>query len=199
MRLDAKYLPEYLGCHHLLRRTGSDNLAVRERNDVVRVSRRVVEVVDDQNYGASLLPVQPAQQVEHLQLVVHVKVRSGLVEKQHLCLLRERHRDPGSLSLAAGERINRPVGEVHHPGNVERACDGFLIRLGPAIEPAVVRIPPLSDEIPHREPFGCDGGLRQDTELPCQLPRGHPPDGAPIQVGRAAARLEEPGKPSQQR
>ena len=55
---------------------------------------------------------EAVEQVEHVDLVGEVEERRRLVEQQQLGLLRERHRDPRALALAAGELVERPVAQV---------------------------------------------------------------------------------------
>ena len=62
------------------------------------------------------LRVEVGEQVEHLELVREVEVGRRLVEQQDRRVLRERHRDPGALALAAGQPVERPVAQVGDAG-----------------------------------------------------------------------------------
>ena len=55
------------------------------------------------------LPLQVAQQVQHLRLDRHVERRHGLVGDQQLRAQRERARDADALALAAGELVRVAV------------------------------------------------------------------------------------------
>ena len=54
---------------------------------------------------------EAVEQVEHVDLVGEVEERRRLVEQQQLGLLRERHRDPRALALAAGELVERAAAQ----------------------------------------------------------------------------------------
>ena len=60
--------------------------------------------------------VEVDEQVEHVDLVGEVEVGRRLVEQQDVGVLGERHRDPHPLALAAGELVDRPVGELERVG-----------------------------------------------------------------------------------
>ena len=64
--------------------------------------------------------VQLGAEVEHLDLVGDVEERRRLVEQQDRRLLRERHRQPDALALAAGQLVDDPLGQVVRVA-VERA------------------------------------------------------------------------------
>ena len=68
--------------------------------------------MDDEHDRPALLPVEPVEQVEHLDLVGEVEVRRGLVEQEQRRLLGEREGDPRPLSLAAGELVHAPPAQA---------------------------------------------------------------------------------------
>src|SRR5699024_3537707 len=75
--------------------------AVGDEAEPVAVERGQVEVVehhDDRDGGAL---VQFGEEVEHLHMMTHVEEGGGLVQEEQICLLRQRHRDPHALALAA--------------------------------------------------------------------------------------------------
>ena len=63
--------------------------------------------------------------------VADVQVRRRLVQEQHRRVLRERLREDGAASFAAGELVHRPVGEVLNAHRLHR-----LARLRPVRRPA---------------------------------------------------------------
>ena len=95
--------------HHLRGRSLGDDHAVGHRDQVVGVPRGQVEVVQHHHHGGAAAGVEVGEQVEHLDLVGEVEVRRGLVEEQQVGALRQGHRDPDALPLAAGQLVDDPV------------------------------------------------------------------------------------------
>ena len=112
----------------LARRAGGVHPAVAQRDEVVGVAARLVEVVEHHHDRAAALAHEVVEQVEHVDLVREVEERRRLVEQEDLGLLRERHRDPRALALAAGELVERArrVGRSIAGGG-ERRLDRGLV------------------------------------------------------------------------
>jgi hypothetical protein len=86
---------------HGVARSHLDQLAqVHHRNAVAHVPHHR-EVVGDEDERQPELPLQAAQQVEHLSLDRDVERRDRLVGDQQLRLERDRAGDADALSLAA--------------------------------------------------------------------------------------------------
>ena len=81
-------------------------------DEFVGVAGGQVEVVQHHDDRRAAAPVEVGEQVEHVELVAHVEERRRLVQQQDVGLLGQRHRDPHALALAAGELVDRPVGQV---------------------------------------------------------------------------------------
>ena len=64
--------------------------------------------------------VERAQQRGDVELVAEVERRRRLVEQQDVGFLRQRAGDDDALLLAAGQRRERPIGQVRGAGGVER-------------------------------------------------------------------------------
>src|SRR5688500_1503513 len=109
-------------------------------DDVVGVAAGEVEVVQHDHHGAAIVLDQVGEEIEHFDLVVDVEEGRRLVEQQHVGLLGQRHGDPDALALAAGQLVDRAVGDVERVGGGEGFGDGGVILWGPATEPALVRI-----------------------------------------------------------
>ena len=137
---------------------------VAHRDELVGVARGEVEVVQHHDDRGAALAVEVGEQVEHLDLVGDVEEGRRLVEQQDVGLLRERHRDPHALALAARELVDRPIGEVGDAGRVERGGDGLVVVRAPAAEQPLVRMPPAPDEVGDDDALGRDRALRQQPE-----------------------------------
>ena len=84
----------------------------------------MVQIMDNHYYSKSQLFVELIKQLHNLQLVTDIKIGRGFIEQQHLRSLRQRHRYPGALTLAAAQRVQKTVAHRRHigllqgPGNV---------------------------------------------------------------------------------
>ena len=85
------------------------HVSTAQRDDVIAVARRKVDVVQDHGNRALGLLVQPAHQFQKFDLMRQVKECGGFVQQQQLCVLRQGHGDPGALTLATRQGIERPV------------------------------------------------------------------------------------------
>ena len=116
--------------------------------------------------------VEVHEQVEHLELVREVEVGRGLVEQQDRRVLRERHRDPGALALAAAERSSGRSRRSSIAGGVQRPVDLRAVLVGRAAAELLVREAAAVHEVLDRQPLGRDRRLRQEPEPLRDLARG---------------------------
>lgn len=151
----------------------------------------------------ALVAVERLQKLQHLQLVGHVQVGGGLVQKDEARVLGERHGDPGALALAAGKGVDGARGEVAQMRDGKGPVDDALIVVGQAPEALLVRIAAQRHQLAHSEPRRRLGRLGQQRHPAGHLGRGHLGDGASVQVHRAAAqghgareRLQKRGLPA---
>jgi hypothetical protein len=115
--------------HDLAGRALGHDAAAGHGHQVVGVAAGVVEAVEDEHHGAALGGVESGEQVEHLHLVGQIQERGGLVEQHDGCALGQGHGDPRPLALAAGELVDRSVGQLgdgggHHGGGDHRLVLG---------------------------------------------------------------------------
>ena len=143
--------------------------------------------------------VELGEEVEHLDLVGDVEVGRGLVEQQQVGALREGHRDPHPLALAAGELVDDAVGEPEGVGEGERLGDRLVVGAGPAAEGSVVRVAAAADQVGDGHALGRDGVLRQQPQRAGDLLGRQPVDRLAVEQHRARARPEQAGEPAQQR
>ncbi len=173
--------------------------AAAHRDEVMGVPAGVVEVVQDEHDRAAVTPVEVDEQVEHLDLMGEVEERRRLVEQHDLGALRERHRDPDALALATRQLVDRALREGERVGRLERVGDRLLVGRRPLPDPRLVRVAPARDEVGNGDPLGRDRCLGQDPEAHRELLRRQLVDAAPVELHRAADRLEQPREAAQQR
>ena len=139
-------------------RAARDEATAAQREHVVGVAGRQVHVVQHHDDRRAAVSIEVGQQIEHLDLVGDVEERRRLVEQQDVGLLRERHRDPDALPLAAGELVDGAVGEVGDPGRLERLRDHVVVVLAPAREQLLMRMPAAADEVGDHDPLRVRSG-----------------------------------------
>ena len=83
--------------------------------------------MDNHYYSKSQLFVELIKQLHNLQLVTDIKIGRGFIEQQHLRSLRQRHRYPGALTLAAAQRVQKAVAHRGHVGLLQ--CPGNVLRI----------------------------------------------------------------------
>jgi hypothetical protein len=165
---------------------GGDDPSSLERDEVVGVAGRQVEVVQDGDDGRAAGAVEVDEQVEHLDLVGDVEVGGRLVEQEHVGVLRERHGDPDPLALAARQLVDPSSGELEAARHLEGAGDGALVVRGPRAEPALVGERPRPTRSATEMPSGAVGGLGEQPEGARDLPAR--------QVGDRPARRAAPAR-----
>ena len=124
--------------------------------------------------------LQRLQKLQHLQLVGHVQVGGGLVQKDEARVLGERHGDPGPLALAAGKRVDGALGQAVQVRDGKGPVDDAPIIVGQASEAPLVRVAAKGYQLAHGEPSRRLGRLRQKRHLAGDLGRGHGGDGRPV-------------------
>ena len=87
----------------------------------------MVQIMDNHNHRQPQLLVELIKQLHNLQLVTDIKIGRGFIEQQHLRSLRQRHRYPGALTLAAAQRVQKAVAHRGHVGLLQ--CPGNVLRI----------------------------------------------------------------------
>src|SRR6185437_6138783 len=101
---------EHLGLHHLGGRTARRDAASIQQHHLIGEARHEVQLMTDQQHGLAAAR-QPVQQLEDEHLVRDVEKRRRLVQHDRIATLGERSRESNALPLAAGERVDTPLGE----------------------------------------------------------------------------------------
>ena len=127
-----------------------------------------------------------------------VEEAGRLVEQQDVGLLRQRHRDPRPLPLAAGQFVHGSVREVGDLGGLKRGGDGLVVRSAPRSERTLVRVAAPTDEIRDGDALGREGILRQQPEDARDFFRLPAAQFQPVEHHRTRRRCEQPGERSQQ-
>lgn len=128
------------------------------------VARGLVEVVENNDDGATQLAAKCLEQFEEPVLVGNVEECRRLVKQENWGLLSKGHRDPDALTLPSGQLFNEPAGNADCAGRFERSDNGFFVFDGSPVEHALVGVAPAGDEISHADPVRGDAGLRQQAE-----------------------------------
>ena len=143
-------------------------------------------------HGQPEPPVQVAHQLDDLELAADVEKSGRLVEQQQLRLLREGHRDPRPLPLAAGEGCDAAVPQFGQPGHPEHLGDYLAVVRIHHAKPGAVREAPETDQF-----IDCDftGGvvqLRQDRHPARQRGGVAGVDRLAVEQHIAGFRLQQP-------
>ncbi len=159
-----------------------DDLAeVHHRNTVGNVLHHR-EVMGDEQVGEAELVLQVFEEVNDLGLDRNVQRRDGFVGDDEVGVRGEGAGDPDPLSLAAGELVRVPVGEV---GIESDRLEQLLDPLGALIlRDQPVDLHRLRDDVADRHP-GVQRGvgvLKDHLEV-----AAHPPHVAPIELGQVLA------------
>ena len=109
---------------------------------------------------------------------------------ERLGLLRERHRDPRSLPLPAGKRVDHPLSQLDETCDFKRRLHGNFIGRTPRTIPALVREPAASDEVSDRKTLWCCWTLREHPEGTGELLGWITVDRLSIDIGSARPRLQ---------
>lgn len=144
-------LRDELGRQHLGGRPVGDDSSPAERCDAVGVGGREVEVVHDDDHGASGARVA-AHEVEHHLLVLEVHGRGRFVEEHDRGSLREDAGERGPGALAARERRVVAVGEAVDVGAAHRARRDEVVAI--TLADLLPRRAPHVDELFDREREG---------------------------------------------
>ncbi|MCO5561385.1 hypothetical protein L7F22_015006 [Adiantum nelumboides] len=198
-RLHPEHPAHQVGGHRRRGRALRDDRAVGHRDQVVGVAAGQVQVVQDDDDRAAPHPVPVDEQVQHLDRVRQVQERGRLVEQQRPGVLGQHHRDPHALALTAGQLVDRPVGQLQHPGRAHRVGDGGVVADAAAAEPALVRRPAAFHQVGDGDAVRGGRGLGEQPEPPGQLAAGQRPDVGAVETHGPGGRGDDPAQPPQQR
>nr|BFF11524.1 hypothetical protein GCM10025699_28270 [Microbacterium flavescens] len=117
-----------------------DDAAGTHDHEVVGVARGEVELMENDHDRRAVGAVERAQEVEHLDLVAQVQEGRRLVQQEHARLLREGHRDPDALTLAARQVAHSAIRQGADPRLGHRIVDARSVGSAPALEDPAVRV-----------------------------------------------------------
>src|SRR5439155_24571402 len=107
----AEHLAHERRCERVAWRAIEDDPAIAEHRDTRGHRGCEVEVVQNRHDDQLPLARQSREEIERRALMRRIKVRCGFVEEEDLGLLRERHCEDRSLTLATGYAIDAPIRE----------------------------------------------------------------------------------------
>jgi hypothetical protein len=120
-----------------------------QARDAAHVARDRADVVGDDDHGhalGELLEQLPDPEADAL-----VEARRRLVEEQELGLEGQRPCDQHALELSAGERADRPVGELPHLDRRQGALGGFAVGGGEGAADAAASEPSHPHHVAHAD------------------------------------------------
>ena len=182
--------------HHLCRRSGSLDPTVEHRDHLIADTGRFIDVVEHHDNGPVFFPIQPHYELHDLELVRHVEIGGRLVEQEQRRLLRQRHGNPGALSLAPGELVDDPLAQLGHSRQAQRVLDRFFVVSGRRVQEALMREPAATNEVLHRQAFWRGCLLRQQAQSLGDFAAGKLMDELAIEHNGPARRSMDPGQSS---
>ncbi len=160
---NAEHALESGGLEDLQRRAIKFDPAGTHGDHPVREAGGEDQVVVDGNDGHALV-VESAEEMHDFHLVGNVEKAGGLIEQEDARLLRESERDPGALTLAAGEATQGARGEWSGVSGIHRPLDGFDVGSRDALEDALVRVAAAEYELADGEVGSRIGRLGENGE-----------------------------------
>ena len=129
---------------------GLHDLAVPHHQQAARERGDAAQIVRDEKIGKVALPLQVAEQIDHLRLDQHVERACGLVEHDESRLEHDGARHRNALPLPAGEFMGKA-----------EACFGIEPDFVQCVNDALVAFPFRHGRMVHLEAFLDDVGNRQ--------------------------------------
>ena len=113
-----------------------------------------------------VFPVQFLHKLQNLNLITDIQIRRRLIEEKRLRALCQRHRDPDSLSLTAGQTGKLPVTILCNIRNFHRPLDIFLVLFLMRAHQSQMRCTPKRDQPLDRNIVRSGIVLMNDCNLP---------------------------------
>ncbi len=121
-----------------------------------------------------------------------------LVQQHDRRFLRQHHRNPRPLTLAAGKGVHALLGEIGNARRLHRAADRLVVLFTPAGKQRLVRVAPARDQLLHRDVSRRCGVLRQQPDAPGHLFAGEALDLLPVEEHAALSRRHQAAQGAQQ-
>ena len=119
MRLHAECLAENRWSQHVGWRALCVHASARQHHQPIADTRRQPQVVRNDECAAALRR-EVAHHAQHVDAMTQVEESRGLIEQQPARILGESPSKEDQLALAAGERVDAAIGEIHDPHTLER-------------------------------------------------------------------------------
>ena len=124
----------------------------------------MVEIVENDADGRSVIVGEVAHEVEDLGLIAQVEVVRRFVEQQDPGLLCQAGGQPDALKLAAGELIDGTLGHRVGAGQFQSLIDRGPVSIGEGSEAAPVRVATEGDDLTHTQPGRMRSGLGEQSD-----------------------------------
>ena len=104
----SEHIADELDVDHRLRSRVADHAAIGEYGEPRGHRCGKVEVMQHRDNGKASRARELADEPKHRHLMGGIEMNRGLVEQQHVALLRQRHGEDGALPLASRQPIDAP-------------------------------------------------------------------------------------------
>jgi hypothetical protein len=155
--------------------------------------------MQDERDRSVLRSIELHRHFQQLNLSAYVQKRRGLIQHQDRRILGHRHREPGTLPLSAGERVDFAKAKIAKFALLERALDrGFVLRV-PLPEESLMRHAAKRHKIFDQESRRRRRTLSHVRHAPRQRLALHRSDVDILDTGTTANGFEQTGATPEQR
>src|SRR6266436_8498143 len=130
------------------RRAEAQTPAAVHQHHLIRIFRREVQLVGDNNDGIAILRRQTPQGIEQTDLCRNVQVKSRFVEEQKQGLLRQSARQDDALLFSAGDLIHPAVAQTRSADLGEGIFGDHHVAFGFKAQAASMSMAALQNEFP---------------------------------------------------
>ena len=134
-------------------------------DDLVAEARRHVDVMEYDDDAEIAFTGKLLDERQNFDLMGDIERRSRLIEQQAFGILRNQHRDPDPLALAAGQCIDQPVRKRLDMGQRHGFRDLVAVGVAKSAERAMPGIAAQRDQLLHQHAGGGRRLLRQIGNL----------------------------------
>ncbi|MNI49900.1 hypothetical protein D3C73_1045380 [compost metagenome] len=149
---------QHLALHQIQWAALGNHLTAAQGHQMVAVARRHIDIVQYRNHRQATLSAQLLDQRQHLNLMSDIQCRGRFIQQQTAAVLRHHHRQPGALTLPAGQAVHQAVGKWLQTHQRNRLLHLLTIVSAKTAQRAMPRIAANRHQFTHRHAF-CSGQL----------------------------------------